>query len=325
MTRGNRDPKAADKILQRLATSRQLTLEAASELAMRHKEHAKAESKRSDAQKGLADAQVATAHAPSLAWRAALDVVRKEIMNDAELKQQLGTIGTAAGVPKLLDDKAKLVAALDELDRSASAGNAMLGALRSTLGNSSTVILAFLALVVVPLLLSALHTVLSAVPGWSGLAGIGSGFEALGGLLAMLAVLAQKFSSKAKSLADKLANLKRSVDVQIASATQNEQDVVAAAASDLAKSSAEVENARTLVRATGDQVVAALKDYAEETGALRIRRFVRARAGSDGYGKHLGLVSTIRKDFEQLESLMLKAARRLLLDTYERNFGRAPR
>ena len=59
------------------------------------------------------------------------------------------------------------------------------------------------------------------------------------------------------------------------------------------------------MRATGEQVAAALKDYAEETGSLRITRFVRARAGSDGYGKHLGLVSTIRKDFDQLESLML--------------------
>jgi len=305
MTRGSRDPTAADQILQRLATSRQLTLEAAAELAMRRKEHAKAESKLSEAQQNLANAQVAAAHAPSLAWRAALDAVRQEIMNDAELKQQLGTIGTAVGVPKLLDDKAKLVTALDELNRSVSAGNAMLGALRSTVGSTSTVILALSALVVVPLLLFGLHTVLAAVTGWSGLAGIGSGFEALGGLLAMLAVLAQTFSSKAKSLTDKFANLKRSVDVRIAYATQKELDEVAAAASGLAKSSAEVENAKILVQATGDQVVAALKDYAEETGALRIRRFVRARAGADGYGKHLGLVSTIRKDFEQLESLML--------------------
>ncbi|CAN7649226.1 P-loop NTPase fold protein [Mesorhizobium sp. LjNodule214] len=305
MTRENRDPTAADQILQRLATSRQLTLEAAAELAMRRKEHAKAESKLSKAQESLANAQVAVAHAPGLAWRVALDAVRQEIMKDAELEQQLGTIGTAAGVPKLLDDKAKLVAALDELNRSASAGNAMLGALRSTVGSSSTVILALSALVVVPLLLFGLHTVLAAVPGWSGLAGVGSGFEALGGLLAMLAVLAQRFSNKAKSLADKFANLKRSVDVQIALATQKEQDEVVAAASGLAKSSAEVENAKTLAQATGDQVVAALKDYAEETSALRIRRFVRARAGADGYGKHLGLVSTIRKDFEQLESLML--------------------
>jgi hypothetical protein len=92
---------------------------------------------------------------------------------------------------------------------------------------------------------------------------------------------------------------------KIREATVAEAAAVETAAKDLAESESEVEKAKTVLQATGDKVAAALQEYAEEAGSLRIRRFVRARAGEDGYGKHLGLISTIRRDFEQLESLML--------------------
>ncbi len=302
------DAKSADQILKRLATSRQLTFEAATELVQRRKEHAKASKALGKAQGDLTKAQEDAAHAPITAWRAAVTTALDEIKGDDELKQQFVGVQNTLGVPNLIEDKAKLTAALDELNRSASAGNAALGALRATLGGGRTVLLAIAALIGVPLLLFILHQGLAYVSGRSELAEVGRGFEALGGLLTMLAVLIHSFSGRLKSLTDKFTRLKQRIEAEITIATQAERQAATDAAAKVAQSMAEVEKAKTLVQATGEQVVAALKEYAEETGTLRLRRFVRARAGAEGYGKHLGLVSTIRKDFEQLQSLMLKKA-----------------
>jgi hypothetical protein len=294
---------AADELLKRLATSRQLTLEAASELVQRRKDHTKAASDLADAQKSLVKARQDAAHAPAVAWRAVLNTARDAIARDEDLKQELGTIRSTLGLSGLLEDKAKLAAALDELNRSASAGTAALGALRATFGNAKTVALALAVLVGIPLLVFALREGLATE--WPGVREIGRGLEALGGLVSAAAVLIHSFAGRVKSLAEKLAGLRQQIDDEIRRATEAEAKDVEAAATNLAGLESEVEKARTVLQATADKLAAALQDYAEETGAVRIRRFVRARAGQDGYGKHLGLISTIRKDFEQLESLML--------------------
>lgn len=294
---------AADELLKRLATSRQLTLEAASELVQRRKDHAKAANDLGQAQKNLVRAQQDAAHAPALAWQAVLKTAQDAIASDEDLQQQLSTVQSTLGLSGLIADKAKLTAALDELNRSASAGNAVLGALRSAFGSTQTVILALVVLAGIPLLLFALREALATE--WPGVRQIGSGLEALGGLVSAAAVLIHKFSGRVKAIAGKLADLRRRIDDEIRKATAAEVKDVETAAAKLAGLESEVEKARTVLQATADNLAAALQEYAEETGAVRIRRFVRARAGQDGYGKHLGLVSTIRRDFEQLESLML--------------------
>jgi len=298
-------PSAADTILKRLATSRQLALETASELVQRRKEHARASELLANAQKDLANAQQAAARAPDIVWRAAAVAARDAIDNDAELREQLSFAQAALGIPQLLEDKVQLTAALDAVRRSASAGNAALTALRSTLSTRRTIVAAIVTLLIVPAGLFCARYLLAAIPGWGGFKDIGNGIETLAGLLAMTTVLLRKFGERVRSLADKFADLRRRIDEEIRQATVREATQVSAAASAVAQRAAEVEQARTILQATGEQVAVALRDYAEETGGLRIRRFVRARAGNEGYGKHLGLVSTIRKDFEQLESLML--------------------
>jgi hypothetical protein len=305
-TNGADDAKTADQILNRLTTSRQLMLDAAIELVQRRKEHAKAGRALEQAQGELTKAQDVAAREPATVWRAAVAEVQEEVFADEDLKQQFGALQAGINVPEALEGKAKFTAALDELSRSASAGSAALGALRSTVGNRGTIALAVVVLAGVPLVIFIAEKAMAAATGWSSLAEIGRGFEILGGLLGMLTVLTKAFSNKVREFADKFAGLKRRIDSEIAKATQKEREAMETAAATLARSAADVENARALAKAAADQVVAALKEFAEETGATRIRRFVRARAGAEGYGKHLGLISTIRKDFEQLESLMFQ-------------------
>lgn len=306
MTRDDPDATTtADDILKRLATSRQLTLEAAIELVQRRKENARAGDALVTAQKVFAQAQEKAACAPNLVWRAALTTAQNIIAADSELKQQMASIQSAFALPELAEDKAKLALALDEVKRSASAGNAALGSMRATLGNGTTVPLAIAVLIGVPVILFVLRQLLFIVPSLAGLAEVGRGFEELSGLLGAAAVLFRTFAVRARSLADKLTGLRQCIDREIAKATAAEQTKMLAAEVELAKKAAAVEQAKSVLQATSEQVAAALRDYVEETGGMRLRRFVRSRAGEQGYAKHLGLVSTIRKDFEQLESLML--------------------
>lgn len=298
----------ADAILNRLSTSRQLTLEAATELVHRRKEYARAGAKLGEAQSALAAAEKSAAEQPGLVWKTVVSMARAKIAADPEVSKQLAGIQSTLVVPELLQTKAALTGALAELDRSTSAARASLGALRSTLGDGRTIALAFGGLVGIPLLLLGVRGLVNGIAGEAMWSDIGSGFQALAGLLAAASVLVGDFTKRAKSLAEKFADLKTNLDVEITKATAAEQEEAEKATAAVAKSAAAVEQAKTMVRATGEQVAVALKEYAEETGSLRISRFVRARAGAEGYGKHLGLVSTIRKDFDQLESLMLDRA-----------------
>lgn len=227
------------------------------------------------------------------------------IAADSDLKEQLAPIQSALLLSELGEDKAKLATALEGVKQSASAGNAALGALRATLGNPTTVLLAIVVLIGVPVILFVLRQLLSAVPTLNGFAAVGNGFEALGGLLATATVLVRAFASRAKSLADKLIGLRQSIDQQIVQATSAERTKVVEAEAELAKRSSAVDQAKSVFQVTGEQLAAALRDYSEETSGMRLRRFVRSRAGEGGYAKHLGLVSTIRKDFEQLDTMML--------------------
>ncbi|MFO1157495.1 MAG: P-loop NTPase fold protein [Reyranellaceae bacterium] len=295
----------ADKIINRLSTSRQLALEAVTELMQRRREHAKAGAKLTEAQGKLAAAEKTAAEAPGLVWRTVVDMARTQIAGDPEIQRELAGIQSTLKVPELLQSKAALTGALEQLDRSTTAARANLGALRSTLGSGRTIALAIGGLVGIPLLLIGVRGLVNGLAGEAVWSDIGSGVQALAGLLAAASVLVGDFTKRAKSLADKFAGLKANLDTEIARATQAERKAAQDAAADVAKSAAAVEQARTVVRATGEQVAAALKEYTEETGSLRLSRFVRARAGAEGYRKHLGLVSTIRKDFDQLEALML--------------------
>ncbi|HTV26969.1 MAG TPA: P-loop NTPase fold protein [Xanthobacteraceae bacterium] len=302
---GNTEARqAVDKILTRLSTSRQLTLEAATELVQRRKEHTAAGNKLSQAQQKLIEARESAAHAPVTVWCSAVKVARDAINHDANLKQHLGDMESKLGLPELLGDKAKLIAALEELNRTASAGRATLGALQATIGSGWTVTLAITALIGVPALLYALPKVVEDLLGWTPV-DLGRQFETFGGFLTMAAVLVRSFARRTRLLTNQFTKLKIVVDSEIARATALEHTEMLQALAKVAQTQTEVDKAKTVLQATGDQVVSALKDYSEETGSQRILRFVRARVGSDGYGKHLGLVSAIRRDFEQLEALML--------------------
>ena len=211
MRRGEKDESTTrvDDILNRLSTSRQLTLEAATELMHRRKEHAKAGAKLTEAQATLVEAEKTATEAPWLVWRTIVDMARTTIANDPEIRRELADVETALAVQALGDSKTALTGALQQLDRSTSAVRTTLGALRSALRTWRTIAFVVGGLLGVPLLLLCGQWIMREIvhrPEWGD---IGIGVKAMAGVVTAAAVLVRSVAQKAKLLADKVAGLKK--------------------------------------------------------------------------------------------------------------------
>ncbi len=67
-----------------------------------------------------------------------------------------------------------------------------------------------------------------------------------------------------------------------------------------------LENAQLSARQAADQLAGARREIQQLDAGRRFYAFVRDREDSDEYRKHLGLVSQIREDFAQLESILAR-------------------
>lgn len=72
----------------------------------------------------------------------------------------------------------------------------------------------------------------------------------------------------------------------------------------LAKLETNIDDAKSIIIQSEEAVAKAQTRLMEHTSAGRIAAFIRDRAESDVYSKHLGIIDTIRRDFEQLSALV---------------------
>ncbi|MCB9718985.1 MAG: peptidoglycan-binding protein [Myxococcales bacterium] len=77
----------------------------------------------------------------------------------------------------------------------------------------------------------------------------------------------------------------------------------------LADAQAGVDSANAAASAASEQVGRARKMLQDLAGGQRFYAFIRDKGESDDYRQHLGLVSAIREDFEQLEQIMRQVER----------------
>jgi hypothetical protein len=107
-------------------------------------------------------------------------------------------------------------------------------------------------------------------------------------------------SEKVNELVAEAKKVQAYVERKLADAERRKQSEVASAEEELARRRHDVAEASTaLQRAIIDQQSAAEELKAIDQGAL-ITRYIAERAASDDYRKHLGLVSMVHRDFEEL-------------------------
>jgi hypothetical protein len=111
------------------------------------------------------------------------------------------------------------------------------------------------------------------------------------------------------AVAGKVRRVLERADVEIRASTERaaaEADALQRALDQVKQEGAAAEHDRILAGQKVDQIAAEMEDI---RAGRRLEQFIRDRAGSDDYRRHLGIIATIRQDFEALARLLEEVRR----------------
>lgn len=294
-------PEAADKLFEQLTTARELTLASAERLMQRRKEHGDAAVFVADAQAKLQKKRQDGASVDKWAFAQALFEEQLGDSGNLELRAQAKELG----IGHLVASGKELKKAVEEIDATRKEAGAVLTSawkeLRSGRGLASFMLTMFLVAGVVYVLREVLTHVfqndqIRDAIGATMLAACGV-ISAVIGVLRTATVHVRAAMSFLRSARDKF-------DKASEDALKAPMEIVKARQDELARLAAAVAEGEARLAASTERVGEAAREYNAKTGRGRLLSFVRSRAAGEDYSKHLGLVSTVRKDFEELSELV---------------------
>jgi hypothetical protein len=273
------DDHSTDKLFDNLSTAQELKLDAIEALAERLKDAESARKKLTAAKKELAE----KGPGAKAWWEAITEAVIKE------QKDNLDSVSKELGLDKIGDDTTKLKSSISELRKTAAEGNLLWRSIRNRAGSP------------LALTLLAVSFILIAVLGlWLPTAELGPISEittAIGSALGVLSVWGASLAAFSKSVVGKMREFDTAVRKAEESRLDDERE-------NLASSEARVVEAETQVEVAEKAAADAQQALWEGSAVGRISAFIRKRAEGDDYSRHLGVIATIRRDFEQLTALM---------------------
>jgi hypothetical protein len=110
--------------------------------------------------------------------------------------------------------------------------------------------------------------------------------------------------STGRSILDRIDAARATIDARIQKAEQDRQEKIEAADQMLIDAQTEVANTKASVQDTEKEVADAKAELLKLTTDYRLTRFIDERAASDDYRKLLGVLATVRNDFQMLSDLM---------------------
>lgn len=284
-------------LFDRLATSRQLKLEAYRELISAKKEAAAAEIALAEAKakhRKAVHAPLSTADLWSVGAKAFIDGLSDQ--DKKALKEAAAVVGVddldASGqaAAKLVEDSA------DQANRARLILEAVV-AQAGSVGGAALIIAALLAPAGAVFLLglfmktstaAALHQLLAA--------------SALSlGALTGLGLQALNFARRHLNTLDKL---RESLSAQVLEKTKTERKAVADAEVKAAQAAQSVADAERRARDAADHVAALMREQDNVSASGRLNRFIRDKVTNGDYARHLGIVASVHKDFGQLSVLL---------------------
>lgn len=293
-----------NEIFGRLSTARCLTIDASTALVQARKEQALAKKGLEEAKASLAKAKAKPVRTASLFTdlmvSAFEDTKSAEI---AEARSQLQKAATALGVGSALTASQELTEEGAALLRNGLRAKEIFGAIAQNVGSpwraAFYVFLAIAAPIVVVTILRVAIDIATINRDW-----LHEAFLSAVTLAAVLTGWFKKASGPVLLALEQLKSAKAKIEAHVQRNLEPLTKRIADNESELAKASANVEAASDELRATSARVAAVREELHGQSPAERLINFVRARAADGEYSKHLGLVSTIRKDFEELSSLV---------------------
>ncbi len=293
------NPEVRDPLLEHLSTSRMLTMDAAQELVRRRREQRAAAEQLLKARNELEEAHAKTVTSPLLY----LETLSEILGADAPAKEVQAAKTEMANAARLLG--------IDTLADSVKDFQSISSALGNEAGKARLLATGYKSQLLNWWSVGAFATLILALP-WlaTGLTLLKNQFPSLeslheGLILSSFAVVAvttrlRYIWDTARAALKQLEAGKKALDKVIKSELADKEKSFEAAREGLARMNACVEEAKALVQVTSEQLALANHDFSQGTGAGRLKKFVRARATDGAYAQHLGLIATVRKDFEEL-------------------------
>lgn len=295
-----RNEETQDPLLEKLVTARELTLEAAMRLRSRRREQRVAMGRLSEAESRLASARAAAKDKPGIIW----DAFKQVFAEEAQQNNDLRNASSVLGIDQAARDADAFRRAASDLTSEAGRARMAFRGLWNQLTTLRTVAI-FIAVVAGAALLKV--GIDWAVLVWlrSELANrINVVVVEVGTILGGAALLMKSIASRIRSSIEIIDDCRARFDAQVERRVSEQKKDVEKTETELVALVAEAEVARSDLAQSTARLAEAAREFADEDGHGRLIRFIRARTGEQGYGKHLGLVATIRKDFAELSSLV---------------------
>jgi KAP-like P-loop domain-containing protein len=294
--RGDDDARKLENLKSKLADQSALAAEAKAALVL-------AQNVREDAEEKLRAAMKARAAQENTVSTMLNDL--KNLVVDDDLKQQLREVADGLGLPAIETSFNELEARAEEVRSLAGRGRAILLAVFTGPGwwRRATLLLAAL---LTPLAIAWL-----AANGGPRIEGLLTGASKyIAQFVTAVGFVSAWLGAQAKAGNALVGKLEAAYDkVTAIRARRQATDDAAKAQVALAQKQEAEEQARQNLRDAEEKVKNLQTEIAEMAPGRQLIRFLRARATAEDYRRHLGLVSLVRKDFDQLSRLLTEAPR----------------
>ncbi len=213
--------------------------------------------------------------------------VAGEIVGQDETRKAFHQVAEAFGLNKLADEGVKLHAAIEKTRGAASDAEVLWTSLRSRVSSPLMLMLLTALVLGLPVLLSLLAKKIDIEPTVSTLTGLATAATAWVSIVA----------ARTKGVVAALRTLKTAFDKVEAERSKAKKNT-------LAHYETKINEAQTALNLAEQAAAIAQRNLRAGSATGRIAAFIRSRAEGDTYAKHLGIIDTIRRDFEQLTALM---------------------
>jgi ABC-type multidrug transport system fused ATPase/permease subunit len=227
------------------------------------------------------------------------------LLNEEEQQQIEKAIGDM-GIPEVIARASDLNAVLSEAVTIKGRINALFVSVVQSGNRNLIIFLLALILLVFPIAGWALHR----YAGWeASLSTVGAFFAQLSTFLTGIFLAIRSGLGKVKQTLSAVENVKKRIDEKLAEKRQKESEIEIQLAERLREAGlalAAAELALDRAKQTKSRLEHELTSIDE---AYSLNHFIRERSLSDDYRKHLGLISTVRRDFDSLTSLIKRVPR----------------
>ncbi len=318
------DRDKVDALYDRLSTARMLKLEAVENLIQARRRRNEAKEAAKQARQELATAE-SVRNTVSLKeyWIAVKETLGNEATVSDAQRKELEDAAQALGFYDVAGSAKAFMESLRQAHDQAERGRLLLRSVTNRLGSPISAGVLIALLILVPLLVPILVEYIAELPDFEDFKPL---FDKLGtATLAVSSILATATGWVGVALKTGSDALKRlnafqdQLDKALKERNNSEPQPVLQAEQILAQRRKEVEIAEANLESATDEMEQARTDFGG-TAFGRLNRFIREKIVNGDYAKHLGIIASIRKDFEQLTAIMADVEREQdLLNDYERD------